>query len=278
MSDPRLDVKFIGRFHDAYLKYRHAQMHFAALVGLINSLLEQRWWLPEKVEGTKEGTVRIKILCHPTVEWSLVVGDWIHNLRSCLDYAICGMVEAADPAADLANIQFPFGRLGSPLNSDERKRLRGLAPEAVARIEAIRAEHGVDLNFVSLMSNQDKHRLLLPVTVRQVPMKLTIDEESNTASINDDIEGSAAVWTKEIKDGDEIVMPTMLKLGIGLLIEGEEMPFPLQDIERLNVAVWKTFMAICTTERSVLASALSGTPAIQTTGSYTAATSSRTSS
>lgn len=278
MSDPVLEVQFIGRFHDAYLKYRHAQKHFVTLVGLFNELLQQTWWQPEKVDGRPEGTVRINILLQPTIEWSLVVGDLVHNLRSCLDYATCGMVEAADPTASLANIQFPFGRLGLALNSDERKRLKGLGPEAIARIETIRAEHGVDLNFVNLMSNQDKHRLLLPVAVRQVPMKMTIDEASNTATIDEDIAGAAEVWTKEIKDGDEIIMPNMLKLGIGLIIEGEAMPFPLQDIERLNASVWKAFMAICKTERALLSNVPSGTPAVQTTGSYTAATASRTSS
>ncbi|MGR9437963.1 hypothetical protein ACU8V1_23595 [Rhizobium leguminosarum] len=255
MSEPaqQVPMEFIGRFYDAALKYQHAQKHFATLAGLINGLLEVSWWSPEKVADGPDGTVRIKILRQPTIEWSLVVGDYIHNLRGCLDYATCGMIEVADPTGDLSRVQFPFGRPGQALNSNERKSLSSLGPVALERIEAIRTEFGADLNFVNLMSNQDKHRLLLPVAVRQVPMKLNIDVRNNTASIDEDIAGPVDVWTREIKDGDEISMPHMLKLGIGVIIEGEAMPFPLKDIERVNASVWRAFMAIAGMERSVLA-------------------------
>lgn len=266
-EQPTFEVTFLGRFQDAYLKYRHAQTHFATLVGLFNELLQDSWWRPEKVDGAPDGTVRIKLLREPTIEWSLIIGDLIHNLRGCLDYATCGMIEVADPSASLANIQFPFGRPSLALNSDERKRLKGLGPEAIARIEAIRVAHGADLHLVNLMSNQDKHRLLLPVAVRQVPMKMTIDEASNTASIDEDIDGAVEVWTKEIKNGDEISMPHMLKLGIGLIIEGEPKPFPLRDIERVNKSVWDAFMMICKTERGLLTAPSGDTPAIPPNGS-----------
>jgi len=50
------------------------------------------------------------------------------------------------------------------------------------------------------MSNQDKHRLLLPIAVRQVPMKLTTDEVSNTARIEEDIFGSIDVWLRPVSE------------------------------------------------------------------------------
>ncbi|MGW9946533.1 hypothetical protein J2W92_001870 [Rhizobium leguminosarum] len=219
------------------------------------------------MDGAPDGTVRIKLLREPTIEWSLIIGDLIHNLRGCLDYATCGLIEIADPSSSLTNIQFPFGRPDLPLNSDERKRVKGLGPEAIARIEAIRVAHGADLHLVNLMSNQDKHRLLLPVAVRQVPMKMTIDKASNTASIEEDIDGAAEVWTKEIKNGEEISMPHMLKLSIGLIIEGEPKPFPLRDIERVNKSVGEAFMMICKIERGLLTGPFGDNPAIPSSGS-----------
>lgn len=109
------------------------------------------------------------------------------------------------------------------------------------------------MNFVNLLSNQDKHRLLVPVAVRPVPMRLKINEAENTASIHEDLSGTLEVWRAEIKDGDKITMPQMRSLGVGVIIEGGETPFPLQDIERVNQAVQKAFLAIAFMERSLLA-------------------------
>jgi len=266
-EQPTFEVAFLGRFQDAYLKYQHAQTHLATLVGLFNELLQDSWWQPEKIDGAPNGTVRINLLREPTSKWSLIIGDLIHNLRGCLDYATCGMIDLADHSANLARIQFPFGRPGLALNADERKRLNGLGSEAIARIEEIRAAHSADLHLVNLLSNQDKHRLLLPVTVRQVPMTMTIDEASNTASIDEDIDGAVEVWIKEIKNGDEMPMPEMLKLGIALIIEDEPRPFPLRDIERVNKSVWDAFMMICMTERGLLTCPSDDTSAIPLRGS-----------
>jgi len=93
-------------------------------------------------------------------------------------------------------------------------------------------------------------------------MKMTIDEVKNTASIDADIDGALEVWTKEVRDGDQIAMPNMLKLGIGLIIEAEPKPFPLRDIERVNRSVWDAFMTICKTERGLLAPPTIDTPAV----------------
>ncbi|WP_099539919.1 MULTISPECIES: hypothetical protein [Stenotrophomonas] len=247
-----MEFKFLGRFQDAYSKYTHAQTHLATLVGLFNELHQESWWRPEKVDEEPRGKVRIELLREPTIDWSLVVGDLVHNLRGCLDYATCGMIEVADPRADLKDIQFPFGRFGQSLNSKERRRICGLGGQAIARIEEIRAAYGTDLHLLMRMSNQDKHRLLLPVAVRQMPMKIAIDAATNTGAIVEDIDGAPGVWATEIKNGDEISMPTVLKLDIGLILEDGPEAFPLRDIVRVNRSVGDAFMLMCTTERALL--------------------------
>ncbi|MEO8757653.1 MAG: hypothetical protein ABI398_07870, partial [Devosia sp.] len=68
-------VQFLGRFHDAAIKYQHAQKHFATLVDLFNGLQRESWWKPEKVDGGPEANVRVRIFRQPTTEWSLVLGD-----------------------------------------------------------------------------------------------------------------------------------------------------------------------------------------------------------
>ena len=95
MNEPKqqVPIKFIGRFYDAALKYQHAQKHFTILVGLIRNSMDEVWWPPEKIEDGPDDIVRIRMLREPTIEWSLVLGDYVHNLRCCLDYATCGAVE-----------------------------------------------------------------------------------------------------------------------------------------------------------------------------------------
>ncbi|KQW71215.1 hypothetical protein ASD52_26060 [Ensifer sp. Root142] len=73
----------------------------------------------------------------------------------------------------------------------------------------------------------------------------------STASIDDDIAGAVEVWTREIKNRDQLAMPHMLELGVGVIVESEAMPVPWKDIERVSLSVWRAFMALI--ERSSLA-------------------------
>ncbi len=83
-------------------------------------------------------------------------------------------------------------------------------------------------------------------------MKIAIDEATNTGAIVEDIDGAPGVWATEIKSGDEISMPTVLKLDIGLILEDGPEAFPLRDIVRVNRSVGDAFMLMCTTERALL--------------------------
>ncbi|WP_201271767.1 hypothetical protein [Sinorhizobium medicae] len=148
-------------------------------------------------------------MSEPTAEWSLVLGDHVHNLRSCLDYAMCGVVEAADPAGDLSRVQFPFGRLGQQLNLNERRIIDGLAPGAIKQIEGIRTRFGADLNFINEQSGQapTAHSRFCQASANEAANH----EAGSTASIDDDIAGTVEVWTREIKERDQLAMPHMLK-------------------------------------------------------------------
>jgi hypothetical protein len=72
-------IAFKGRFHDANLKFQHAQKHLSALTILHNEVGD--FWKVEKVGEEASNTVRVSILREPTVEWSLIIGDLVHGLR-----------------------------------------------------------------------------------------------------------------------------------------------------------------------------------------------------
>jgi len=113
----------------------------------------------------------------PPEDVSLIVGDFVQNLRASLDHLIWAAVEANGETPTNGNA-FPI--LADSLESNRRAReqwdwqLRGIAPKALPLIEHIQpykrgenADRDV-LACVRRLSNEDKHRVVLQ-TVRAVP-------------------------------------------------------------------------------------------------------------
>ncbi len=103
-------------------------------------------------------------------------------------------------------------------------------------IEEARRCGGKALDFLNLLSNQDKHRLLLATVARQFPMRVQIDAETNTADLVAD-ESSVEVWFRPLTDGVIIPMPQILNIRLGIEIEGQEAPFVINTIDQVNKAV-----------------------------------------
>lgn len=99
------------------------------------------------------------------IEFPLIIGDAIHNLRSGLDVMMCDVARVQLKSAD--KIKFPFGvteedfakalqgevrRLGAEVG----QLLRDLEPYRGGKGAALRGLHDLDID--------DKHRLILPAT------------------------------------------------------------------------------------------------------------------
>lgn len=218
-----------GRLQDAVVRYEWATTHVLRLNEVLRKFNDLESWAPEQAPDLPEGMVRIRIFQNPPRDIGLIIGDIVHSLRSSLDYAICGLVQMQNPDADLNNIHFPFGRPGEPLNSKERKNLKGIGDIALQYIEQAREMGNAYLEVLRRTSNQDKHRLIVTMMHRQMPMKVEKNEKGDAADIVPDMD-RVGVWMEPIEDGDIIEMGNILALFPSFFVEGYEAPFALKVI------------------------------------------------
>ena len=191
----------------------------------------------------------------PPQEIGLILGDIVHSLRASLDYATCALVKISDSESDIRNVQFPFGRPGVPLNSAERARLGSARETALPYIEAARRAGHPYLDVLNRVSNQDKHRLILPVMLRRMPMRIEINAEANTADFVPDIDRED-IWAAPLVDGDIIEMGNILALRPGFHIDGDPAPYSLRVIMQMFIV---THMALsCMIEAAAKMLALKG--------------------
>ncbi|ONF49420.1 hypothetical protein RSM1_09080 [Methylobacterium radiotolerans] len=182
--------------------------------------------------------VRIRLLHPPPEEIGPILGDVVHNLRSALDYATCSLVEFGHDSVDLSRTQFPFGEQDRELTTKEKKgaSLGDIAPHALIMIEEARRCGGFALQLLKILSNQDKHRLLLATVARQFPIRMQIDVATNSADFVPD-ENGIDVWFRNLTDGIVIPMPQILSIKLGIEVEGQEAPFVIHTIDHVNNAV-----------------------------------------
>jgi hypothetical protein len=121
-------------------------------------------------------TLRFVVKHHPPAEWSVQIGEIVHNLRSALDHLACQLFLAGG-GTDCDHTQFPI--LTDSSDEGFRKwmedRLPGLPEPMFTQLREVQPYHAGDearkdgLAILNRLSNQDKHRLLVPVFAAVVP-------------------------------------------------------------------------------------------------------------
>lgn len=123
----------------------------------------------ERASSPDEIVLRLVVTEPSPLEWSVLVGEIIHDLRSTLDHLAWGLSELNSGSAPypLPNswrrIQFPICDTAAEFSREASNRLWALAPADVAAIEALQpysGGQGTRLRFLRDLSNIDKHRTL----------------------------------------------------------------------------------------------------------------------
>jgi len=164
---------------DFRLKLNRANAHLHALQREVDAWFEQH---PYGVTGKYDAGPPEKYVLYLRFfeelprEWGLLIGDFVHNARSALDYLAWQLVQA-NHGTPTRRTQFPI--VLSPFDWPDRNgapRLTGASDRHIAMVERLQPYHRVDSAFgysfarltfqeplavLSVLSNEDKHRVLV---------------------------------------------------------------------------------------------------------------------
>jgi hypothetical protein len=117
---------------------------------------------------TSEYVFTIKVLRQPPARLGLILGDYIHNLRSALDHLVCQLARLSEPSDDCTTTQFPIRKSRQLFDSVEPDWLRGVDAKHRARIEQAQPYNARErardhaLSIIEALDNFDKHRAIHP--------------------------------------------------------------------------------------------------------------------
>jgi len=196
------------------LKVGRAATHFGTLHDEIRKFVDDKphAFLPEIDREGSRYVVRIRVDRTPPARWSLIVGDFIQNLRASLDHLVWRLVRA--------NGCSPTRRNAFPIHSQKptpRNRgldpwnaaLQGVHPRARAAINSVQPYQAPNgprrhiLSNLSRLSNEDKHRVVLENVgaIARVPPQLDITPIRDVGGI----ERYDLYWNRPLKTGDVVL-------------------------------------------------------------------------
>jgi hypothetical protein len=148
------------------LKLARAERHIAELRDAATQFLASQPFALYSTEETNGDLVwRVRIVRRVPHEWSAIVGDAVHNIRSALDLLAWQLVElgGATPSRDTS---FPITTsAAAKFNAELNKALAGANPAAIRFVERLRPFAGGNKALTQLHTLDviDKHRLVLVV-------------------------------------------------------------------------------------------------------------------
>ncbi len=149
------------------LKLDRAEEHFSAVVAFLGGFsIGQVELIAEENKNTHTGFLRVH-LPKPPDQLSLMVADFLYNIRSALDHLVWQLVLANPPNIPNGKTAFPI--CSSPKNFEDakkRKRLDGVSDPAKALIETFQPYPGRQqtLRTLSTLHETDKHQTFNLVT------------------------------------------------------------------------------------------------------------------
>lgn len=202
-------------------KIKRARTHLEALYEEIDAFNEPNpYEFVEKIDSeARKYEVRLKILREPPeLEWGVLLGDYLHNLRCALDHLVGQLALLSGHKIRHCN-QFPIAVTEAdywqPKKEGEQShrdwRLTGVAEEYRKPIDLVQPYRAGDqahrdaLFLLNRLSNLDKHRFIHPTwTMIAEVTEDNFDIVSTAGSGFADIETTHGV----LEDGDKVLTAT----------------------------------------------------------------------
>lgn len=116
-----------------------------------------------KTDGDKHWLVYFSKDAHPPFALGAIVGDFLFNLRSCLDSTICGLVRRKNPSKECDTNQFPIFDDSQKYQNARERYLRDVHDDARKVCDQLQPFNRPDptmdpLWILNGLCNTDKHR------------------------------------------------------------------------------------------------------------------------
>jgi hypothetical protein len=132
------------RLDGARLKLERAEEHRQTLIGEFQQYWSSDAYVPEPDVQDGEAILRAKVRTPPDPMWSVIIGEWAHNVRCALDYITWELgVDYKGPAPNpippgsagrpWRDVQFPIVTSGRPTPRIPAKMLALIDPNHWAR-------------------------------------------------------------------------------------------------------------------------------------------------
>jgi hypothetical protein len=180
--------------------------------------------VPEDDLQTGERTFYLHILEEMPSEFSALIGDILHNLRSALDHLAWHLVSISPVKKKTKRVYFPIFETSGEYHTGKMGKVQGMTGLAINAIDAIepyyridgvsnRIGNGIHLWWLHTMNIRDKHTLLIPVWANPVGHTLTKSQRIELApvlekafpyGIPDDLIIAASPESKIVQDGSKL--------------------------------------------------------------------------
>jgi hypothetical protein len=145
-------------------KIERAKCHVHDLESRIKAFREANPDLFRCDQDPKTGNRILRLQKQFPVEFSLMVGDAVNNMRSALDHLVCRLIEA-NGSAPTRRTCFPLCDTAAKFKESSPSQIKGVGAQVANLIEAMQPYNaGYDaLGVVCKLNNADKHRVLIMI-------------------------------------------------------------------------------------------------------------------
>lgn len=171
----------------------------------------------------------------PPVSHSLIVGDILYNLRSCLDHLVHQLIVANTGAQPTyRTYEFPIFVTESQFNKNVHRLLHDVSPDGVERVKQVQPftfERPKDTSLYNLneMGLVDKHRLPLLAVIRGRVSAMTAEDENTEmmwfgGGYDDLVEAGSVLATFDARVPDSMKLNAIVAFDMALADGPHELP------------------------------------------------------
>jgi hypothetical protein len=154
----------MGRLLSTMVKIERAKEHVRNLQSEISTFWGSNKYTitPEDDPETGDEVFRFHGNLELPLNWSVIIGEALHDLRSALDHLAWQLVDAHSPGKGSKSTEFPIFDSSEKYETRVKAKIKGASDKAIDIAKSLKAyKGGNDIFFVHALNIIDKHRMLV---------------------------------------------------------------------------------------------------------------------